>query len=135
VGLTDIAPPFLMNLVFRAYQAAKLEQRLPLNTNLIMSNVPGPPSELYLAGARIEHIFPVGPLNFGMGINVTVMSYRDLVDVGVKVDPALVDDPWELTSAAAAELDQLVAATLPSRYASIGTWTHASSLVRWLPGW
>jgi diacylglycerol O-acyltransferase / wax synthase len=111
VGLTDIAPPFLMNLVFRAYQAAKLEQRLPLNTNLIMSNVPGPPSQLYLAGARIEHIFPVGPLNFGMGINVTVMSYRDLVDVGVQVDPALVEDPWELTAAAAEELDRLVAAT------------------------
>lgn len=111
VGLTDIAPPLLMSLLFRGYQAAKLEQRLPLNTNLIVSNVPGPPVQLYLAGARIEHIFPVGPLNMGMGINVTVFSYGKHVDVGIQTDPALVEDAWELTAAAADELKRLVAAT------------------------
>lgn len=115
VGLTEIAPPLLMSLVFRGYRAAKLEQRMPLSTNLIVSNVPGPPVQLYLAGARIDHIFPVGPLAAGMGMNVTVMSYRDVVDVGVQVDPALVDDPWELTACAADELEKLVAATRPKR--------------------
>jgi hypothetical protein len=93
------------------YWAAHLEQRLPLNTNLIVSNVPGPPSRLYLAGARIEHIVPVGPLAVGMGMNVTVFSYGDYVDVGVQVDPELVDDAWELVSHATEELDRLVVAT------------------------
>lgn len=111
VGLTDIAPPILLNLMFRAYQSAGLEQRLPLNSNLIVSNVPGPPVPLYMAGARVEHIFPVGPLNMGMGINVTVFSYCDHVDVGVQADPELVDDAWELITAAAAELQTLVDAT------------------------
>lgn len=111
VGLTDIAPPMLFGALLRAYQKANLEQRLPLNTNLIVSNVPGPPTPLYLAGARIEHIVPVGPLAVGMGMNVTVFSYGDYVDVGVQVDPELVDDAWELVSHAAEELDRLVAAT------------------------
>jgi diacylglycerol O-acyltransferase / wax synthase len=111
VGLTDIAPPVLFGALLRAYQAANLEQRMPLNTNLIVSNVPGPPSQLFLAGARIEHIVPVGPLAVGMGMNVTVFSYGDHVDVGVQVDPELVDDAWELVSHAAEELDRLVAAT------------------------
>lgn len=111
VGLTDIASPLLMNLVFRGYQAAKLEQRLPLATNLIVSNVPGPPIPLYLAGAKIENIFSVGPLNMGMGMNITVFSYDGHVDVGIQVDPALVDDEWEMMSGVAAELQQLVDAT------------------------
>jgi diacylglycerol O-acyltransferase / wax synthase len=115
IGLTDFAPPLLLTLAFKAFRSARLEERLPLATNLIVSNVPGPPVPLYLAGARIEHIFPVGPLTVGMGMNVTVMSYGDCVDVGVQVDPALVDDAWELTSYAAAELDELVAATRPKR--------------------
>jgi len=110
IGLSDFAPPILLTLAFKAFRSARLEERLPLATNLIVSNVPGPPVPLYMAGARIEHIFPVGPLTVGMGMNVTVMSYGNHVDVGVQTDPTLVDDAWELTSAAAAELDKLVAA-------------------------
>lgn len=110
IGLSEVAPPILLTLAFKAFRSARLEERLPLATNLIVSNVPGPPVPLYLAGARIEHIFPVGPLTVGMGMNVTVMSYGNHVDVGVQVDPALVEDAWELTSAAAAELEKLVAA-------------------------
>ena len=112
VGLTDIAPPMLFGVLLRAYQAANLEQRMPLNTNLIISNVPGPPSQLFLAGARIEHMIPVGPLAVGMGMNVTVLSYGHCVDVGIQVDPELVDDAWELVSHATEELDRLVVATV-----------------------
>jgi diacylglycerol O-acyltransferase / wax synthase len=111
VGLTDIAPPMLFGALLRVYQAANLEQRMPLNTNLIVSNVPGPRTQLFLAGAPIEHIVPVGPLAVGMGMNVTVFSYCDHVDVGIQVDPELVDDEWELASHAAVALDRLVAAT------------------------
>ena len=97
--------------VFKVFRAAKLEDRLPLATNLIVSNVPGPPVQLYMAGARIEHIFPVGPLTVGMGMNVTVFSYGKFVDVGIQTDPNLVEDPWELLGEVTDELAQLVAAT------------------------
>jgi WS/DGAT/MGAT family acyltransferase len=110
IGLTDFAPPVLLNLAFKGFRAAKLEDKLPLASNLIVSNVPGPPVQLYMAGARIEHIVPVGPLTVGMGINVTVFSYGDYVDVGVQADPDLVDDPWELLDGAKAELEKLMTA-------------------------
>lgn len=110
VGLTDFAPPVLLNMLFKGFRAAKLEDKLPLGSNLIVSNVPGPPVQLHMAGARIEHIVPVGPLTVGMGINVTVFSYGDYVDVGVQADPDLVDDPWELLEGAKAELEKLMAA-------------------------
>ncbi|MED5811569.1 wax ester/triacylglycerol synthase family O-acyltransferase [Mycolicibacterium sp. 050232] len=110
VGLTDFTPPLLLNLLFKGFRAAKLEDKLPLASNLIVSNVPGPPVQLYMAGARIEHIVPVGPLTVGMGINVTVFSYGDFVDVGVQADPDLVEDSWELLEGAAAELERLMSA-------------------------
>ncbi|WP_454789740.1 WS/DGAT/MGAT family O-acyltransferase [Mycolicibacterium lutetiense] len=110
IGLTDFTPPLLLNLLFKGFRAAKLEDRLPLASNLIVSNVPGPPIPLYMAGARIEHIVPVGPLTVGMGINVTVFSYGDYVDVGVQADPDLVEDAWELLDGAKAELERLMSA-------------------------
>jgi diacylglycerol O-acyltransferase / wax synthase len=51
--------------------------------NLIVSNVPGPDFPLYLAGARMVSMFPVGPIIEGVGINVTVFSYLDTMYVGV----------------------------------------------------
>lgn len=120
VEVTDVAPPLLLTLLFRTIQAAKLEARGPLSTNLIISNVPGPRTALYLAGARIEHIIPVGPLTMGMGINITVFSYRDAVDVGMQVDPALVEDPWALVDFVREELVRLVPATGRKRPSSVG---------------
>jgi hypothetical protein len=97
--------------MFKGFRAAKLEDKLPLASNLIVSNVPGPPIPLYMAGAKIEHIVPVGPLTVGMGINVTVFSYGGNVDVGIQADPDLVEDPWEILEGAQAELDRLLAAS------------------------
>ena len=118
LGVNDVAPPWLITLLFRSIQAAKLEQKGPLSTNLIISNVPGPRAPLYLAGARIDHIIPVGPLAMGMGINLTVFSYCDVVDVGIQVDPVLVEDPWELIGFVKAELDQLTAVARGKDHAS-----------------
>ena len=52
--------------------------------NLIVSNVPGPDFPLYLAGARMVAMYPVGPIIEGVGVNVTVFSYLDTMYVGVQ---------------------------------------------------
>jgi hypothetical protein len=62
--------------------------------NLIISNVPGPPFPLYVAGAEIQSLFPMGPLLYGTGVNVTVFSYRDRIDFGFMVCRDIVQDPW-----------------------------------------
>jgi hypothetical protein len=43
--------------------------------NLAVSNVPGPPVPLYLAGAQLLEIFPVVPLVGNQTLNVGVLSY------------------------------------------------------------
>ena len=45
--------------------------------NLVISNVPGPREPLYCAGAQLEAIYPVSAILDGVGLNITVMSYRD----------------------------------------------------------
>jgi len=56
------------------------------------SNVPGAPIPVYVAGARVEQMFPFGPL-VGVAVNVTLLSNIDEVDIGVNSDVAAVPDP------------------------------------------
>jgi hypothetical protein len=76
--------------------------------NLVVSNVPGPPVPLYLGGARLLGIHPLGPIFDGMGLNVTVLSREDeTLDFGVVALGRLLRDPWSLTSAMSSALKEL----------------------------
>ena len=56
------------------------------------SNVRGAPFDLYVAGARIEANYPMGPLA-GTAFNITLLSYRGSLDMGLNIDAAAIDDP------------------------------------------
>lgn len=60
--------------------------------DVVASNVPGAPIELFTSGARIESMFALGPLA-GSAVNLTLLSYIDDVHIGVNLDPAAVVDP------------------------------------------
>jgi WS/DGAT/MGAT family acyltransferase len=77
--------------------------------NLVVSNVPGPEPAVYLAGARMESLHPLGPIVEGVGLNVTVFSYRDTVHVGVQACRDLVPDVDVLAAALTGSLAELVA--------------------------
>ena len=49
----------------------------------MISNVRGPADPLYLAGARLCAVYPLGPLMDGAGMNITVASYTESVAFGV----------------------------------------------------
>ena len=79
--------------------------RPPLN--LVISNVPGPREPLYCAGAQLQANYPVSAVVDGVGLNITVMSYRDHIDFGIVADREQIDDVWSLMDSAAAALDEL----------------------------
>jgi diacylglycerol O-acyltransferase len=56
------------------------------------SNVRGAPVTCYIAGARVEHNIPIGPL-LGVAFNLTLLSYKNSLDIGLNVDTAAVGDP------------------------------------------
>jgi hypothetical protein len=98
----------------RAYSRLRLVDHHPPIFNLIVSNVQGPPFPLYIAGARLEASYPIGPLLDGGGLNMTVLSYLDHIDFGFVVCPEIVDDPWrfvDATSEAFAELERAASNT------------------------
>ena len=82
---------------------------LPFHIHVI-SNAPGPQFPLYFAGAKLVAAYPMGPIMEGAGMNVTVLSYEDNIDVGFLVDRELTPDVWDLAEAVEAAYDELLAA-------------------------
>jgi diacylglycerol O-acyltransferase len=110
MGLGETATPGLISLAARMYTAAGLDRAAPPVMNLIISNVPGPPFPLFSAGAELEALYPMGPLLFGTGINVTVFSYRENIDFGFMVCRDVIDDAWPLADGVVTAMQELVKA-------------------------
>ncbi|QIG42985.1 wax ester/triacylglycerol synthase family O-acyltransferase [Nocardioides anomalus] len=103
----EFAAPRTFGLAVRAYASLRLAERHPVVHNLVISNVPGPPVPLYFLGARIEGLYPLGPVFHGAGLNITVMSHHGRVGVGVIACREAVDDVDDLARRFPVELDRL----------------------------
>ncbi|MEZ5226200.1 MAG: WSD1 family O-acyltransferase [Acidimicrobiales bacterium] len=112
--VTDIAeltPPAVAASVARTTARLGLARWVTLPYNVVVSNVAGPPIPLYLAGARVLHNLPLSAIADGVGLNVTVQSTEDTIDVGFIADRDLVPDLWamaDLVPGALVELAQAV---------------------------
>ena len=107
-AMGDTVSPAVLNLAYRMIAATAAIA--PAAANAVVSNVPGAPVPIYMAGGRVEATYPVSIIMPGMGLNVTVVSYLDRVDFGFTVDPELVPDPWYLAEGVPIALDELKAA-------------------------
>jgi diacylglycerol O-acyltransferase / wax synthase len=75
--------------------------------NLIISNVPGPREFVAVAGARVAEFYSVGPLVAGSGLNITVWSYADQLNISVLTDAATLSDAHEVTDAMIYEFSEI----------------------------
>jgi diacylglycerol O-acyltransferase len=105
----EAAFPAVATRLSRLVTNLRLFDHLAPPFNLIVSNVPGPDFPLYLAGARMVSMHPLGPIMEGVGLNVTVFSYLDTVHVGVQGCWDLVPDVAVLASGMEEALAELVA--------------------------
>ena len=114
--MTDVSnflPPAIFSRASRV--ALEVTGRVRPALNLVISNVPGPPIPLYCAGAEMVAHHPVSVITDGVGLNITVMSYRDHLDFGIVVDREMADDAWSFMEAASGALDDMVEAVLGGR--------------------
>ncbi len=78
-----LAAPFWAAGLSRLWERGKLSERLPPLANLVISNVPGPPVPLYLAGASVQQYYPISIVTHGLALNITVQSYAGALEFGI----------------------------------------------------
>lgn len=93
----EFLAPRLFTSAMRLYSGSRLPNLHAPALNCIVSNVPGPPVPLYTAGARIQAIFPMGPLLPGAGINITILSNMGNVDFGIIACRDTVPEVWRIS--------------------------------------
>jgi diacylglycerol O-acyltransferase / wax synthase len=103
----SLGVPWLMEAATAIYGKARVADRIPQVANLVISNVPGPPVPLYLAGARLLSNHPASIVVHGLGLNVTVQSQAGALDFGLMADGATLPDVQLLADDLAAALDDL----------------------------
>ena len=108
--ITQVAPPAVAALASRLIASTKLADRVNLPFSVVVSNVPGPPIPIYLAGAEIKGNFPVSAIVDGVGLNVTVQSTNGMLDFGFVSDRDLVPDLWDMAESVSVELKSLMKA-------------------------
>lgn len=103
----SLGAPWLFGGLTRLFERTRLADRIPLPANLVVSNVPGPPVPLYLAGARMRSYYPVSIVVHGLALNLTVHSYDGHLDIGIVACPDNVPDLPELIDDLRAAFDDL----------------------------
>ncbi len=107
---TQFAPPAVAARAMRMASRLRIADRMNPPFNLVISNVPGPSEPLYMAGARLQHFYPVSALADGQGLNMTVQSYNGNLDFGFIACRELVPDVWLLTELLHEAMQELLAA-------------------------
>ena len=101
-------PPILVGALIQTVTPDQAAQMM--GANLIVSNVRGPVDPFYLAGAKLEALYPVSIITPGIACNVTCVSYGKQACIGLTVDPDVLPDYDLITRAMTRELNTLAAA-------------------------
>jgi WS/DGAT/MGAT family acyltransferase len=109
----SLGVPWLIEALSSLYGRARVAERIPQVANLVISNVPGPPLPLYLAGAKMLTNFPASIIVHGIALNITVQSYDESLDFGLMADATALPDVKELADAIAIAFDDIRALPLP----------------------
>jgi WS/DGAT/MGAT family acyltransferase len=92
--LVGYLPPAAAPFTFKWLSKRQAQNKL---FNIPISNVPGPRERGRFAGATVSEIYSVGPLMAACGINITVWSYVDQLNISVIADDSTLADPHEAT--------------------------------------
>ena len=104
---TELVPPVVFSRAARVVSELGANSHFSPHFNVIVSNVPGPPMPLYMAGAKLESHYPASVIMDGVGLNITVLSYLDRLDIGIVGDRELAPNFDRLVDSMKEELTDL----------------------------
>jgi hypothetical protein len=102
-----LGSPLGIQLFSLVYSRSNLPNLLPPAVNVAISNVPGPKMALYANGAKLLHSYPVSIVTHGMGLNITLQSYRDQLDFGFTAAANILPNVQSLADSMPIELARL----------------------------
>ena len=102
-----LAAPLWAAGLSRLWGRGKLAERLPALANVAISNVPGPPVPLYLAGAKLRHYHPVSIVVHGLAFNITVQSYAGALEFGLTACKDVIARPAVVAAAMSTAFQEL----------------------------
>ena len=108
VNLSEFSPPALFTQAAGAMTRFRMGDHIAQPSNLIVSNVPGPRKPMFLGSARLVHYYPVSTIAEGQGLNVTVQSLENCLDLGLVACRELMPDLEDLADDFGAELGHLL---------------------------
>jgi len=85
--------------------------------NMVISNVPGVRTKMYLNGAALVGTFPVSAIAMSIGLNATLTSYHDRMDFGFVGNGVAMYDLTELARQVRKAYEELKAASSRKRKA------------------
>ena len=115
--LPSVGLPWLLGSLAWLVGREAVLGRLPLPTNVIISNVAGPPAPLYVAGARALTYTPVSIPYHGCALNVTVYSYDGKLFFGLTAARSALPDLRDLAEGLKVQLELLAARPRKARAA------------------
>lgn len=94
-----MAPPPVQELALELFSR---------KASAVATNVPGPQQPLYLAGCELRELMFWVPQTGGIGLGLSILSYRGQVHFGLVADARLVPDPDAVARRFAAEFETLL---------------------------
>lgn len=108
--LTEFVPSETLAAAARIYTRTRLGGHHRPFFNVTITNVPGPPVPLYVAGARIHSAFGMAPILDGLGLILVVLSYHGRISIGISSCEQIVPDPDNMAECIARSLSELESA-------------------------
>ena len=96
IGMTPIEIQRIMVNVFGA------------KTTAVITNVPGPPEPLYMAGEMVDTFMFWVPQSGRVGLGISILSYAGKVRLGVVTDAGLIPDPELIIEGFYKELEDMM---------------------------
>ncbi len=98
LGMMGVSTDAVRELVVRTLEP---------KATIVLTNVPGPPIPLYLAGRQIREIMFWVPQAGRLGVGISIISYAGNVYLGIATDAGLVPDPERVLDGVYEELQRM----------------------------